>query len=132
ESFGVLHIKEHYTIHEGRSITTEKRFDLVGLRNDFPNITSKFADRKWHIFAEPLPKYYTSLVPMFYTSYQARKEAMKHKWKVDEFPCLSSVWIKGVEVDVTPATINALFWANQIDPGTEYADRPIKKINSGG
>ncbi|MCE0481686.1 hypothetical protein HAX54_039626 [Datura stramonium] len=121
--FCVPNMKGHYAICKGRSVTVEKRFDLVGLRGDLPNITAPFTNRQWNTFANPLPDYHPSLVLEFYASYQARKDNMNHRGKVDDFPCLPSVMVRGVEVDITLIAINYLFWEDEIDTGSEYMAR---------
>ncbi|MCE3214915.1 hypothetical protein HAX54_000259 [Datura stramonium] len=87
---------------------------------DFPNITIQFTNRQWYVFANPLPDFYNSLVLEFYASYQARQESIHHRDKFDEFPCLPSIMVRVVEVDITPVAINSLFWEDEIDLGTEY------------
>ncbi|MCD7471706.1 hypothetical protein HAX54_012328 [Datura stramonium] len=67
--FCVPNMSGHYVICEGRSIIVEKRFDLAGLRGDFPNITTQFTDRQ-------------------------RQENRKHRGKVEDFPFLPSVLVR--------------------------------------
>ncbi|MCD7473206.1 hypothetical protein HAX54_014862, partial [Datura stramonium] len=122
-------MKGYYAICKGRSITMEKSFDLVGLCGDLLNITAQFTDRERHTFANPLPDYYPSLVLEFYVSYQDRQKNINHRGNVDEFPCLPSLMLRGVEVEITPAAINYLFWEDEIDTGSEYMARIIDMKN---
>ncbi|MCD7469153.1 hypothetical protein HAX54_007992 [Datura stramonium] len=48
---------------------------------------------------------------------------------VDEMPYLSSIPEKGREVDITPATINTIYWAEPVHHGTGFARRIDAKDN---
>ncbi|MCE2055129.1 hypothetical protein HAX54_042038 [Datura stramonium] len=51
---------------------------------------------------------------------------------MDDFPCLPMVKVRGVEVEITPNKINALFWEDKIDSATEFAERVLTKEDQFG
>lgn len=57
----------------------------------------------------------------FYALYQARKEFMGLRGPAEKFPNISHVLVRGVEVDITPETINSLFWDEKIKKGITFA-----------
>lgn len=65
----------------------------------------------------------------FYTSYQARQESMVVHWQVVKLPDLPLVFVRGVEVDITPKTINSLFWDEKIRKWSTYIEKTAKKNN---
>ncbi|MCD7462858.1 hypothetical protein HAX54_049529 [Datura stramonium] len=83
--FYVSNMKEYYLKFQGRSLTPKKRFDLVRLGDDFPNINKQFDESHWHTFTDALPGFFHNLVMEFYTSYQERQDSMKHKREVMSF-----------------------------------------------
>ncbi|MCD7469847.1 hypothetical protein HAX54_009157, partial [Datura stramonium] len=125
-------MKEHHLSCVDKPMTRKKCFNLERLRDDFPNINAQFNKRHWHMFTEPLPNYFPKLVPEFYTSYQTRQDAMKHKGKVDDFPCLPLVMVHRVEVYITPDAINSIFLEDEIDWRTEFAVRVAAKEDQFG
>ncbi|MCD7470521.1 hypothetical protein HAX54_010449, partial [Datura stramonium] len=68
------------------------------------------------IFTIPVDPYFPELVWEFYASYRAQQQLMKLEDRTEAFPCLTSVWVRGQEVQVTPEEINSLYWEEPISP----------------
>lgn len=82
--------------------------------------------RNWLPFANALGEFFFEFVLEIYASYHARQEIMGLRSPAEKYPKLFSVLVRGVEVDITPASINFLFWTESI---TEVSEKVASKVN---
>ncbi|MCD9644953.1 hypothetical protein HAX54_033499 [Datura stramonium] len=108
-------MEEYYlAFKKSRVIHAEAQFDVNSFRIAFPDIYQQIGLRDWGPFTIPVDPYFLELVWEFYASYRARQHCLQHKGSSTTWPCLTSVWVRGLEVPVTPEAINSLYWVEPI------------------
>ncbi|MCE0481886.1 hypothetical protein HAX54_040066 [Datura stramonium] len=65
-------------------------------------------------FTIPVDPYFPELVWESYASYRARQHCLRHKGNFATWPCLTSVWVHGLEVPVTLEAIKSFYWVELI------------------
>ncbi|MCD7459880.1 hypothetical protein HAX54_042188 [Datura stramonium] len=48
---------------------------------------------------------------------------MKYLRRVDKFPCLPYIIVRGKEIDITPVTINSIYWEEPIALGRMFVEK---------
>ncbi|MCD7452453.1 hypothetical protein HAX54_016627 [Datura stramonium] len=99
---------------EKRSIHAKAQFEVDSFKNSFPDINDQIGMCDWGPYTILVDPYFSELVWEFYASYKARKQLLKHKGRIDTLPCLPSIWVRGIEVPITPEKINSLYWVEPI------------------
>ncbi|MCD7465974.1 hypothetical protein HAX54_002262 [Datura stramonium] len=103
-----LSFKKRHVIH------AEAQFDVNSFRIAFPDIYQQIGLQDWGPFTIPVDLYFPELVWEFYASYKARQHYLQHNGSFATWPCLTLVWVCGLEVPVTPKAINSLYWVEPI------------------
>ncbi|MCD7455209.1 hypothetical protein HAX54_027421 [Datura stramonium] len=99
---------------EKRVIHAEAQFDEQTFKTACPDIYHQIGTRNWGPFTILVDPYLPKLVWEFYASYRARKQLMKRRGNTEAGSCLTSVWVQGQEVPVTPEAINSIYWDEPI------------------
>ncbi|MCD9637821.1 hypothetical protein HAX54_021325 [Datura stramonium] len=108
--FGLEGMEEYYSVFKEKPVIhAEAQFDAESFKTAFPDIYYQIGTRDWGPFTIPVDPYFLELVWEFYASYRARQQLLKHKGRTEVFPCLTSVWVLGQEVPVTPEVMNSLY-----------------------
>lgn len=115
-------MKKYYELFKDNSfITPERALSFDGLSEDIPRVVQQIIDRLWLPLVKAPNDYYPEVVFKLYVSYQSTQDTQGHRGSVDRFPCfLPSIKVHGVELDITPATINSLFRDDPIGTYSVY------------
>lgn len=101
--FGIKGMKERYTLSKtNQTFTSEKRFTLDGLGEEFSNIVQQLTARNWLSLVDEPGEFFPELVIEFCASCQDRQEILGLRGLVEKYPNLPSVLEQGVEIDITP------------------------------
>ncbi|MCE0482532.1 hypothetical protein HAX54_041361 [Datura stramonium] len=113
----------HRTFKEKCIIHAKAQFDVESLKTVCPNIYHQIAMRDWGPFTIPVDPYFSEILWEFYASYRARQQLLKLEDRTEAFPRLTSVWVRGQEVQITPKAINSLYW---LMPSQNTLEVPIE------
>ncbi|MCE3215013.1 hypothetical protein HAX54_000539 [Datura stramonium] len=128
--FGVEGMEECYMdFKEKRVIHAEAQFDVESFKTACPDIYRQIGMHDWGPFATPVDPYLPKLVWEFYASYKARKHLMKRRGCTEAFSGLTSVWVQGQEVPVTPEAINSIYWDEMIPSHLIFCNKVEDKAN---
>ncbi|MCD7472106.1 hypothetical protein HAX54_013045, partial [Datura stramonium] len=58
----------------------------------------------------------TGGAPILFWESPSKETAPQAQGSTDTLPCLPSVWVRGLEVHITPESINSLYWVEPIQP----------------
>ncbi|MCD9639009.1 hypothetical protein HAX54_023246 [Datura stramonium] len=112
---GLEGMEEYYSsFKEKRVIHAEAQFDVSSFKIACSDIYYQIGTCNWGPFTILVDQYFPELVWEFYASYRARQQLLKHKGRTEAFVCLTSVWVRGKKVSVTPEAINSLYWGEPI------------------
>ncbi|MCE3050375.1 hypothetical protein HAX54_047075, partial [Datura stramonium] len=129
ERFGLQGVEDFYgTFKEKCVIHTEAEFDVESFKTICLDIYQQIGMRDWGPFTIPVDPYFLELVWEFYASDREWQQLMKREDRTEAFPHLTSVWVRGQEVQVTPEAINSLYWDEQISPHQIICQKIADKI----
>ncbi|MCE3052048.1 hypothetical protein HAX54_051471 [Datura stramonium] len=83
----------------------------------------------WGPFTIPVDPYLPDLVWEFYASYRERQQLLNCRDHTEEFSFLTSIWVRGQEVPVTPEEINSIYWDEPIPSHPIFRNKVEDKAN---
>lgn len=110
-----------------QTFTPKKFLSFDSQEEVVPNMEKPLTDHMWLKLIKVPSDYYPEVVLEFYTANQATQDALGYKGNVDSFTCLSSVMVRGVEVDITSEAINYLYWTEPVGATEVYAQNIATK-----